>query len=179
MREFEEVYWCHLYETLENKVPRLFSLWACKQVMGVAATNENLAMRDTSGVRYKKCPCCNVCVETAEHILYCQEAGRVDYLMKSADILETWLDKSGTNWDLLECIVSYVQGRGAKTMRECCQSLGPRYKKLAKSQDMIGWRRFMEGMISKEIVSLQKQHLTVNGSEMSLERWATGLVQNC
>ena len=35
----------------------------------------------------------------------------------------------------------------------------------------------MEGMISKEIVSLQKQHLTVNGSEMSLERWATSLVQ--
>ena len=35
----------------------------------------------------------------------------------------------------------------------------------------------MEGMILKEMVSLQKQYLTVNGSEMSLERWATGLVQ--
>ena len=31
-------------------------------------------------------------------------------------------------------------------------------------------------MISKEIVSLQNQWLIVNGSELSLEKWATGLV---
>ena len=31
-------------------------------------------------------------------------------------------------------------------------------------------------MISKEIVSLQNQWLTVNGSDLSLDKWATGLV---
>ena len=153
--EFEEVSWEMVYETLENKVPRLFALWACKQVMGVAATNDFLAMQDKTGQRSKMCPCCNVCAETAEHVLYCQEEGRVDFLLKSTDILDNWLDENDTDWDLADCVVSYVKGRGARTMSDICSPLGARYRKLARSQDKIGWRRFMDGMISKEIVSLQ------------------------
>ena len=30
------------------------------------------------------------------------------------------------------------------------------YRKLAVSQDLIGWRRFMEGMILKEMLVIQK-----------------------
>jgi hypothetical protein len=40
----------------------------------------------------------------------------------------------------------------------------------------MGWRRFLEGMISKEIVDLQQQFYTVNGSQMSLDKWSTGLI---
>jgi hypothetical protein len=38
-REFEYVDWEMIYETL-REVPRLFQLWACKQVMGIAGTKE-------------------------------------------------------------------------------------------------------------------------------------------
>ena len=35
---YKEVAWRIVYDTL-NKVPRLFQLWACKQVMNIAGTN--------------------------------------------------------------------------------------------------------------------------------------------
>ena len=53
-------------------------------------------------------------------------------------------------------------------MSDICKGMGPRYRRLGLSQDQIGWRRFMEGMISKEVVALQKQHQTVEGSDISL-----------
>ena len=61
-------------------------------------------------------------------------------------------------------------------MSEICKGLGPRYRQLGQSQDKIEWRRFMEGMISKEVVMLQKQHQTVDGSDISLDNWASGLI---
>ena len=35
---------------------------------------------------------------------------------------------------------------------------GPGFREMGRSQDLIGWRRFMEGMISKEILPLQEDH---------------------
>jgi hypothetical protein len=37
--EFEEVHWKSVYLAL-REVSRMFQIWACKQVMGVAGTNE-------------------------------------------------------------------------------------------------------------------------------------------
>ncbi len=39
---FDEVDWPQVHRTLNNEVPRLFQVWACKQVMNLAATNKNL-----------------------------------------------------------------------------------------------------------------------------------------
>ena len=44
------------------------------------------------------------------------------------------------------------------------------------SQDCIGWRRFMEGMISNEIVKLQKDFVDLKGCSMLLDKWVQGLV---
>jgi len=46
----------------------------------------------------------------------------------------------------------------------------PIVKKLARSQDQIGWRRFMEGMISKEFCEIQEVvfFLVQNGLKASL-----------
>ncbi len=44
------------------------------------------------------------------------------------------------------------------------------------SQDKIGWRRFLEGMISKEITVVQKQFYALNGSRVSMEKWSFGLI---
>jgi hypothetical protein len=51
-----------------------------------------------------------------------------------------------------------------------------RFRHMALSQDKIGWRRFLEGMISMEITSNQRQYIAVNGSRMSLDKWCTGLI---
>ena len=50
------------------------------------------------------------------------------------------------------------------------------YRRLAASVDCIGWRRLMEGMISRELVELQKFALIESESRMSVETWAKELV---
>ena len=47
---------------------------------------------------------------------------------------------------------------------------------LAQSQDLIGWRRFMEGVISKEITGIQKSYLALSIYHLSIERWMKGLI---
>jgi len=61
-------------------------------------------------------------------------------------------------------------------MEEAIIDAPPRFRHMALSQDKIGWTRFLEGMISTEITSIQRQYIAVNGSRMSLDKWCTGLI---
>jgi hypothetical protein len=47
---------------------------------------------------------------------------------------------------------------------------------MAQEQDAIGWRHFMEGMISKQIRNIQALHSKMEGAIISPEHWATSLV---
>jgi len=44
------------------------------------------------------------------------------------------------------------------------------FQVVGKSQGKIGWRRFLEGMISKEITGIQQQYYALNGMQMILEK---------
>jgi hypothetical protein len=92
--------------------------------------------------------------------------------------LERWLDEVDTDPDLTDSIVECVQWRGTVTMEEATIDAPFRFRHMALSQDKIGWRwrRFLEGMISTEITSIQGQYIAVNGSHMSLNKWCTGLI---
>jgi hypothetical protein len=80
---FDEVDWPNVHRTLNKEVPRLFQVWACKQVMNISTTNKNLCQHHWDG-RSDKCPCCTIHVETAEHIILCPEVGRVEAFMQSS-----------------------------------------------------------------------------------------------
>ena len=69
-------------------------------------------------------------------------------------------------------------GRGSLKMEEICIENGydERYKAMARAQDSIGWRRFMEGVICKEIRVIQIIHARVTGLKCNTERWGRGLV---
>jgi hypothetical protein len=84
---FDEVDWPQVHRTLNDEVPRLFQVWACKQVMNLAVTNKNLRPRHCDG-RSNKCTCCAIHVETAEHVILCPEEGRVEVFMQSSLALE-------------------------------------------------------------------------------------------
>jgi hypothetical protein len=62
--------WEMVYEILHG-IPRLFQLWACKQVMGIAGTME----WDRTVMR--TCPSCMVRQDTCAHVLFCCHSGRV------------------------------------------------------------------------------------------------------
>ena len=118
---------------------------------------------------------CGVAIETCAHVLACEESGRVDVLHKSIDLLDQWLWESGTETNLRKFLIQYAHGRGGKSMQEIV-GFQLQYRRLAASVDCIGWRRLMEGMISRELVELQKYAVTGTGSRMSVETWAKDLV---
>ncbi len=72
---FEAIDWPNVYYVLHH-VPRLFQLFACKQVTGVAGTNAFVHRYDKS--RNPMCPSCHSCRETTAHILFCHERIRQD-----------------------------------------------------------------------------------------------------
>jgi hypothetical protein len=57
-------------------------------------------------------------IETRAHILSCNEAGPVDVLHKSIDLLDQWLKDSGTEVNLRKFLIRYAHGRGGRTMQE-------------------------------------------------------------
>ncbi len=115
-------------------------------------------------------------METAEHVILCPEEGQVEVFMQSLQALEQWLHDVDMDPELVDCIVEYVQRWGQESMEETVQEMPRRFNVMGQSQDRIGWRKFLEGMISKEITGIQQQYYALNGSKMSLEKWSSGLI---
>ena len=101
-------------------------------------------------------PNCTRCVESCAHKLECPEEDRVEKLLGTIKFLDSWMKKIGTDKGLRNCLVRYAKGRGAITMKDIVGNRTHRLYPLAQSQDLIGWRRFMEGMILKEITRIQE-----------------------
>jgi hypothetical protein len=144
---FDKVDWPNVYRTLNKEVPRLFQVWACKQVMNITATNKNFSWRHQDGCS-DKCPCCTIYVEIVEHIILCPMFGsKVEAFRQASRALEYWLEEANTDPDLIE-------SRGTLAMALAVQNAPPQFQALGHSQDTIRWRQFLEGMILKEIVAL-------------------------
>jgi hypothetical protein len=151
-------------------VPKLFQQWPCKQVMGIAGTME------WDKAERKKYPSCMQARDTCAHDLFCDHAGRVETLEHTIDLMEEWLCEGDTNLDLLDCIAEYTYGRGGCTMVEICHGLGDHFQKMARDQDAIGWRRFMEGMICNHMREIQSLYHFRERTLLSPEQWAQGLI---
>ncbi len=172
--QFDQVDWGIIHRTLST-VPRMFQVWACKQVWSIAGTNyETSRWLALSPL----CPSCMQAPKTCSHILHCYHAGRVEALQVTIKLLDQWMKWRGTDPDLRDCLYEYAMGRGGVTMEEICEEnhYNQRYRLMARAQDKIGWRRFMEGMICKEIGRIQMTYAGLQGSRFSTMKWGVGLV---
>ena len=52
----------------------------------------------------------------------------------------------------------------------------PAFRDLAKAQDALRWRRFLEGMVTTKLVEAQELYQCCARSVLSIEKWASGLV---
>ena len=170
---FDSVDWECVHGALWD-VPRMFAIWASKQVTSTFAANDNKPW-DKSNIY---CPSCVTVPESWEHILCCNNAGRVETLLKSIDLLESWLEEVDTDQQLLECITGLVKGRGGISMTNICRGshMSQRYLAMAEEQDIIGWRRFMEGMVGQKLREIQTSYSEIEGSNISPKLWGRGSV---
>jgi hypothetical protein len=70
-------------------------------------------------------------------------------MMKSINLLSSWMVEVDTDPDLRECIVEYAKGRGTITMSDICRGIDSWFRRMAHDQDEISWRQFMEEMVTK------------------------------
>jgi hypothetical protein len=76
--------------------------------MGIAGTME----WDKSEVRM--CPSCLQVRDTCAHVLFCDNAGRVETLWHIIDLMEGWMEEADTDSILLDCIAEFACGRGGR-----------------------------------------------------------------
>ncbi len=114
----------------------MFQLWACKQVMGIAATN-GLQAKWTEGLSDKYPSCC-VVKELCGHILHCNKVGHVEALMQTIRLSEKWLFELETDPELASYLVDFACSWGMKSLEEICRH-APQLHRMAGAQDRIGW----------------------------------------
>ena len=177
LRAFNQVAWRPVFDALHS-LPMMFQLLAAKQVTGIAGTHMRLHIcsRRKPNLHYKLCPSCGTKTEDCDHVLTCQEANCVDCLLKSTERLDKWFEEQNTEPRLRMALIRYAIGRGGVTMRTVAYGLGSMLGRLSQSQDMIGWRRCMDGMIFKEAVEIQQAQYNLWRVNKSTGRWAQDLV---
>ena len=122
-----------------------------------------------------KCPSYDVEEETFHHVICCNEEGRVKTLLGTIQMLDDWMKRVGTHNTLGRCLAKNARKRGNETMSQIAWGESSKFRRLAKSMDQIGWRRYMEGMISKEILEIQAEFTAVGTGSMTTVNWAKGL----
>ena len=110
---FQGVAWRQVYDAL-HEVPRMFQIWACKQVTNIAGVNYNQAVYKAN--HDPMCPSCNEEEETCRHVLGCDEEGRVKVLNFMIDLLDNWMRMVGTTGPLRNCHTAYARKLGGGSM---------------------------------------------------------------
>ena len=109
-------------------------------------------------------------------MLYCDKEGRVQTLLKSMGLVDQWLKQVKTHETLRRRLVKFAKRRGSVRMENIVWGEGRKFGIIGASVDVIGWRRFMEGMVSTEVLVIQQKCVEVGGCQLSLGGWARGLV---
>ena len=99
------------------------------------------------------------------------EAGHVEALCCSTDWVNDWSKDVGTAPSLRAALVEYARGQIDTRMEDITWGMGPGFREMGRSQDKIGWQRFMEGMIPKEIIPIQADHVEIGVYKLTLQAW--------
>jgi hypothetical protein len=174
--QFDLVDWPRVHQTLHD-VPKMFQIFLCKQVLDVSANNRYLHKQKAAPGNSPMCHSCTTHQECAGHILCCPEEGRVKMLNQLAEELLDWMDDGGALRNLTYLVVAYIKGRGEVPMETLAQRLPEQYLPFAVAQDRIGWRRFLEGMVAKELYELAEIEEFQEGWRSTADKWVRQLIQ--
>lgn len=173
-QQFEFVDWKNLHMALKSK-PDAYKTWLSKQHSGFCGTRVQVGHYSGNPDSDIGCPNCG-CDEKAEHLCICMDKDRTRLLTEMTSSLEVWLNRGGnTEPQLAYWIPKYVGGRGTIRFQDL-GSMSPSVLLLAKEQDEIGWRNFMEGRISKRFCDIQSVFLADSSGYLNGRDWVKGFI---
>ncbi len=143
---FDAVDWENLDLALKNKAD-MYKMWRSKQHSGFYGTRVQVSRYSGGPLPDERCPNCRQ-RETAAHLMLCSDDNRTKLLVENVDKLTKWMSQDNkTDPEILYWIPKYILIRGDKPLT-MMGFMSLQFKALANSQDLIGWRVFMEGHIS-------------------------------
>ena len=167
--KFDEVDWKILNNTLNGK-NKGFKIWLMKQHSGFCGTRVQVGYYSGEGDPDVKCPNCGE-REDAAHLCCCPDEDRTRLICEYSDDLESWMHKGGkTHYEIAYWIPKWIKCRGVRRLQDMGTMTGE-MKMLAKSQDLIGYRHFMEGRISKVFWEMQSRHLALSPGHLNGTEW--------
>jgi hypothetical protein len=103
--------------------------------------------------------------------MLCPDNGRTKLLGENIANLTAWMSRDDqTDPEILYWIPKYILMRGDRPLL-AMGFMSPQFKVLAASQDLIGWREFMEGHTSTHFYVIQSFHLSMSSSYLNGEDW--------
>ena len=172
--QFEEVAWDWLDAAMENK-PDMFKIWLSKQHIGCCGTRVMTARYrgediDDADVD-TSCPNCHEPLETAAHLCICPCDNRKRLFAEGVASLSSWMEQNNnTQHEIAYWVPKYILGRGLVRFQDLGR-MSPSMRNIAVSQDIIGWRNFMEGRISELFYPTQQAHLATSSSYINGGDW--------
>jgi hypothetical protein len=168
--QFDEVAWDWLDGALKSK-PEGYTTWLSKQHTGFCGTRLQTARYAGDEDENNCCPCCGKPKEDAAHLLVCPDEDRTQLLKDTTEQFEQWMLRGGTTcFEIAYWVPKYILYRGTKEFAQLGM-MSPAMLRLARSQDKIGYRNFMEGRISKHFYDMQRLHLETSSSHLNGGDW--------
>jgi hypothetical protein len=149
-----------------NNKPDMYKIWRSKQNSAFCGTRVQVRLYLGTTLPDKRCPNCGR-RGMADHLLLCSNEDRTQLLIENTGKLEMWLKRDRvTNLELSYWIPKYILMWGNKPFAEL-GAMSPCMKALAKSQNIIGHRNFMERYISTHFYAIQSFHLAMSSSHLN------------
>ena len=146
----------------------------CKWASNTISTGRNMVKWK---LRYKgSCPFCNTDNEDKNHILRCENSEAQKIWKEGLADLVSSMKKWKTDPTLAKTIEQELHQWHQYNSNHI--DLYPaRLKKAILSQRNLGWKNFLEGLISKEIIEIQSKYYTNRGLKYTGTGWAKKLIK--
>ena len=174
LAQLDAVDWKSLHLTLKRKNDA-FCTWLAKQHSGFCGTRVQVGRYSGNKSADVGCPNCG-CTERSTHLCVCMSDGRSRLFKEMCESLEVWLHQGGkTEPELAYWIPKYVEGRGSLRFQDL-GTMSPEMSSLAREQDVIGWKNFMEGRISRKFYNIQLAHLKDVSGHLNGKDWVRNFI---
>lgn len=129
---------------------------------------------------YDTCPVCQNEIEDVEHLYHCQQEEAMSLFDKYMDEFSDTLEKWNTHTEIstyLPEILKHWRRNGKVPSHLFPSSITKKHIFMAfGDQARIGWKQFMEGLISKEWAKLQQLHYDTLDTKLTGDIWASKLI---
>jgi hypothetical protein len=126
--------------------------------------------------KYQDDPQCPRCGEPEDttHVLLCTGDGATEVWKEGMSSLADYLTDSNTHPGILQAVLDNLQAwRCGCTSRS--ETDNPDIASAVASQNTIGWKNMLKGLLSKQWQQLQQRHYNRDRRKKSARKWAQGL----